>query len=809
MSNKQNKQSKRKREWTRLKPDEVIQRGPLFIARYGRLIRFTNRATSEEHHTFLATVAAENSKIHETLARKVSDIQDRITKYDPVELMHRAAYEVLPLFLKHQSESEYSSEESRALPGIEYIQYLIARTEPNLTGAPVPEEEWQDLWAAVDEALRLTGQYLFTRRTASNPPSPMDELRFQLDNARLGVRMNRYEALQTKYWEDSFKPYDAWLREIFKIGADDLIHGLQDIQEYFKTGTLGRYLAYKEAAEKLDMELSAQGYRIDPDAPPEEIERTKMAMASGSFQSLHDDVQEKARLTLTPAIFDITSLTALPQPVLSLLSARAGEAILRDPALTNQDDLSPLSNSVLHYKPFFESKDRFYGFYHSGFEDRAADIIEDFILRERPDSESKMLKRKSEHFESVTKELMSGLLRPDVALENLYYPDPDNLGGITELDLLVAVDDILLLVEIKAGGLSAGASRGAPSSLAKDLSDLIIKGQHQSERAERYLRSKPEIPFFDQTGTIVVHRVQSQNYRRIFRIVVTREPLGWVGARIATLAVLDPNLSESYPWHVSIDDLRVIADLFDGQPLNFVHFLEQRLEASSTLALSQHDEIEHVALYHAINEYHSLPVSGADRFSFAPSYMKEIDYYFSEKYAGGSPARPGQKIPLLLKELLRTLDTSRVGGRFEFASLILSMNQEGRDNLEAGLASLATSWEKGRQPSVRLPITMSSVGLTIACVKNENWDQELLRSAAQMKQSTCDRWLVLSLRRQAPYEVEKIERILPDRYTEEELEKAKGQLETQTERRIIAQKPSRNDPCPCGSGKKYKKCHGF
>ncbi|MDP1995706.1 MAG: SEC-C metal-binding domain-containing protein [Gallionella sp.] len=21
-------------------------------------------------------------------------------------------------------------------------------------------------------------------------------------------------------------------------------------------------------------------------------------------------------------------------------------------------------------------------------------------------------------------------------------------------------------------------------------------------------------------------------------------------------------------------------------------------------------------------------------------------------------------------------------------------------------------------------------------------------------------------------------------------------------------KPGRNDPCPCGSGKKYKKCHG-
>ena len=24
----------------------------------------------------------------------------------------------------------------------------------------------------------------------------------------------------------------------------------------------------------------------------------------------------------------------------------------------------------------------------------------------------------------------------------------------------------------------------------------------------------------------------------------------------------------------------------------------------------------------------------------------------------------------------------------------------------------------------------------------------------------------------------------------------------------VAKEPGRNDPCPCGSGKKYKKCHG-
>ena len=28
------------------------------------------------------------------------------------------------------------------------------------------------------------------------------------------------------------------------------------------------------------------------------------------------------------------------------------------------------------------------------------------------------------------------------------------------------------------------------------------------------------------------------------------------------------------------------------------------------------------------------------------------------------------------------------------------------------------------------------------------------------------------------------------------------------QQRVVYDKVGRNDPCPCGSGKKYKKCHG-
>ena len=37
---------------------------------------------------------------------------------------------------------------------------------------------------------------------------------------------------------------------------------------------------------------------------------------------------------------------------------------------------------------------------------------------------------------------------------------------------------------------------------------------------------------------------------------------------------------------------------------------------------------------------------------------------------------------------------------------------------------------------------------------------------------------------------------------------AGGSTASQPSQRRTGEKVGRNDPCPCGSGKKYKKCHG-
>jgi hypothetical protein len=767
-----------------------------------------NAMTPDEHREFLRRTVAAHEEIHGKLAAQVAALQNEIHSYDPVALMHRAAYMLLPLLMKYRSEDEFTAEEGLYLPALEYLQYLVARTEPNTSGAEPAEGEWEGVWRLALDALRLTQQYLFTRKSQTSLPSEIDGLRFVVDHARLGIRIKRYPLFLVDCWRESLQCYEPWIKKVYGIGVDDLIRGFQAIEDYQRRGAIDRYGDFMRATEMLTERLRAKGYVVDPDAADEEVKRTRQALASDEFREAHTEAEEKARLALTPAIFDITDVSLLPKAVLAVLSVRPGQAALRDSDLTQHDDLSPLATSLLHYKPFLQAGGRFYFFYHSGFEDWSAELIGADLLARRPGEATPIKKRQSDQLERLAGDLMRRVLKPDFVVHQAHYPNPDQPGDLTELDILLGVDDLLFLIEVKSGGLSAASARGAPKSLAGDLSELIIAGQRQSERAERYIRSQRKVAFSDESGKNVIYTLRVADYRRVFRIVVTREALGWVGARLAVLSVLDPGLSRSFPWHISIDDLRAVVELFEGKELEFAHFLDQRLKASAEAALVQHDELEHVALYLKRNQYHQLPVKGVDLVSFT-SYMNDIDTYFTERYSGEAPARPKQKLPPRMSGLLEALAASGLRGRFEAASVLLAMGQAGRDELETNLGTLKDRLSAGRQPSIHMPFGDDSLGISISYASDQNLREELLRCAARMRRGGNTRWLVVHLENHSAYRVKGVHVITPDSFSEAELSHGLAHLETEVTKTTKTRKVGRNERCPCGSGQKYKRCHGY
>jgi hypothetical protein len=806
---KKNRKKKRKKGWITIKPDEVLNYGPIQIERYGKYIRFSNVSIPTEHAVFQKHAEEQDKKILEDLKNEVVTLQKLISAYGPVEIMHRATYMLLPLFMKYKSENEFDSQETYYLPAVEYLQYLIARTAMKIDGEKPSEEVWDKIWEEVLKILELTQSHLLFRKTLATSSPEINELRFIIDSRRFAIRVNRYPFFLTDYLRTSLEPYTQWIKKTYKISVTEIINELRRIDEYQMYGVLDRYGEVKSLSESFMHELREKGYRVDSGASPEEIEQTRQAAVSEEFGTMHEDLQEKMRLTFTPAIFDITDLTSLPKLFLSLLSVKPGESILTTLTGSDYDDLSPLSTSILHYKPFLEVNNRFYISYHSGFEDHIGEIIEADLFQQYPKQISKMSKKRSDYIESESKELLTSVIKPDFAFQNIYYPNPDDQDNYTELDALIGVDDILFLVEVKSGGFSEGAARGAPRNIEKELNDLIIEGQRQSERAEKYIKSVDEAAIFDKTCKNKVINIKNSDFRKIFRIIVTREELGWVGSKIAILSILDPDMNKSFPWHISIDDLRVVVELFKDNEIRFVHFLEQRLKASSETKLKQHDEIEHIALYNKRNYYHKLPVKGMDWMSYDPSYMRDIDYYFAEKSAGLTPQVPSQKIPVKVRDFINALKDSHLSGRFEAGSIVLSMDDAGRNEFQKALNTLDLKREEGIQRTFRIPFPKLSLGLSVSNTDDTHFKEELVISAAYMEQGKCKRWIVVQLVNEDPYIISKIEVIFPGRFSDEELIPGKSHLEEKTLQLIKTEKPGRNDPCPCGSGKKYKRCHGI
>ena len=374
-----------KKQWVRRRPDDVFVRGPIRLERYGRFVRITNTSTPEEHADFLKHSAVANTQILDDLRRELANLQTLIASYDALELMHRAAYMLLPLLMKYRSENEYSGEESLVLPTIEYLQYLIARTRPTAGTAKPSEPEWEEVWAKALAIMRLTQQHLMARATVTQPPTRIDELRFLLDARRLGGRVERYSLFQADHLRSALGPYETHIAEVYGLGVEDIITGLNQVFDYLRSGVLGRYITLRETSEALIERLVASGYELSSGASVEEAARIQAVLATPAFADDHARSEEAARLALTPAIFDITEITSLPKPFLSLLSVRPGESVLTTLTGPDHDDLSPLSPSVLHRKPFMEIGGRHYSFYHSGLEDHAADIVEaDLVAGGRP-----------------------------------------------------------------------------------------------------------------------------------------------------------------------------------------------------------------------------------------------------------------------------------------------------------------------------------------------------------------------------------------------------------------------------------------
>jgi hypothetical protein len=789
----------------RIRVDETLQYGPLKIQRAGKYVQMQNNSTPEQLEAMRKAMDKAHADVTVELENAIKKLQTEISTKDPLQLMERAGYEALMVLKENMTESEFSSSQVKVLPGLEYLQYLISRT-PTKDTTDLKDEEWVDIWTQTLSIIQLTQDYLMTRSPKGKSPDEVESLVQQLDFQRLGVRVNRYPSMLEEYWKNVFDPYDTDIQKQYRITATDLIAGLKRIAEYQKRGLIQRYIDLREAIDTLQKKAEAMGFEYNPDNP-EVDKKYKEALQTPELKPLLEDTQNKAQLVYTEQLFEITDIAKLPASIMDALSIEPGESPLEKLTGTNHDDLSPLSTSPLHFKPFLKIKDRYYMFYHSGLEDKIFDLIEYDLIKKSNGINPKIEKQRSDKVERVSLNLLNKVLGSDKVYQALYYDNPDKPGSLTELDGMIIAGDNLLLIEVKSGRLSEGASRGAPMSLTKDIKALILEGQRQSERAEKYIKSKNTAEFYDESGKKKIVSVTANDYRNVFRIIVTNEQLGWIGSRLAQLAVLDESLSESMPWHISFDDLMAIADLFENKPIEFTHYLEARLMAAKTGPLAQSDEIDHVGLYYALNMYHLNVVKDADRMTYH-AYGQKIDRYFMDKDGDQKPEKPEQKLPPFIKQIIDQLAVSKLPLRFLAGSVVLGFDQDSRIMINSGIRKILQERPSSRHKSLKIVLNERELGFSISDAAGYVRQEEAARCAVFMKRQRLKEWLVIYIEKGNQLIVKDVELLKIENYTDEQISEAELKIEADIARRIKNGKVAKNQSCPCGSGERFKNCHG-
>jgi Holliday junction resolvase-like predicted endonuclease len=177
-------------------------------------------------------------------------------------------------------------------------------------------------------------------------------------------------------------------------------------------------------------------------------------------------------------------------------------------------------------------------------------------LKQDPSAFERYQARRAATTEREAARHLEQALRPDFLRANLNFKTP---AGNGETDILLRVDDLLVIVEAKAGVLSDGAYQGRTTSLRRDLLRLLGKSTEQTSRLAEALRDQASVAFSDRTTGEPVD-VELEGVGRLRRVVVTLEDLGPIvmrPSRLVEAAIVDDGAT--FPWCVSLFDLEVIA----------------------------------------------------------------------------------------------------------------------------------------------------------------------------------------------------------------------------------------------------------
>ena len=682
-----NTKNKHDTEANMLEPDEAFEGFGFSMARYGRLISSQTHRSPEEQRELMTRLKKFGKELPDISKDIVKKIENNLSGYNSFDII--ANISVANLIINPDTYKEYAHMGLSAY--VEYIALITLKHAFNEGKEQIIDGTVIESFQKLLEDVFQNAIWMEFAKTADpdrvGPPTSLEELQFRMFINELLVRNPGYAHHLYEILRGLFKPYDQILLKNAGFDVYDAINITEGIKGLI---TNRLYDKMENSRRRFDLLRSlVRKYRKTKSIPKDEENDLDTIKYLSKFTDKDLRLTLK-RLSAGFAFFKLGDIYSFSPQELSLDSGISVEIIESFLEYTKiefgdipSDYYIPSPTHPLRLRPIIKHENR-YLCPSLILLDWAINPVIENILREIPGKTWQgYSKTRHNYLLDKSLDLLQSTMPEsnfESSLEYKYFDDGEEKTA--ELDALGVFDSVLFIIEVKGGGLTDPARRGAPARLERTLKDIIGEAHSQGIRAKSYVESTIN-PTFVKVKNRSSLNLDMRKIKDIILMSVSMESLGALTSHISACQEVALFSKNDLPWTVNIYDLKVICDLIDI-PAMFPHYVKRRIRVAEQEFLSAFDELDFFGYYLSEGLYFEskdeiAPANGIELLTFTT----EIDNYYLYKLgAKRKPApKPTQMMPKEFIQLLRSIDRLNIDNRVLVQMGLLDLGFDTRNKL--------------------------------------------------------------------------------------------------------------------------------
>lgn len=778
------------------KPDDYYFDGIVEMARFGKDTLVKNHMTKEQHQQYTDFLKSQYEPQKKEIDSLITTIKEKVVKCNPLRLLSFSSDMFLLNNFGISSEIEAAYGSIPISHMTEYIQSILVSTENKYDFSDEDQSAlFFEIQADIEKLYGLINEFYFSWGTCfcdSHPEYDDSTVKTILESQFLYlVRGQRYQVYEFEYFEKLLSVHNDIFLLLYGITAKDIFAGVKKLQFALSQG---KFETINDLVKLFDS-----------------VDEKNVDFPNPSFVEALRNIAENV---IGTKLRDVMEVTGWTEAFVSSLSYGFGEdsCFFAHPKFAGW----PIIDLPIQKRPFIKIDNRYYCFDYYTFVDNFYRVMQKNIQRSNP--KYKWADKQKEASENMVADIFAQMLPGCTIHTDNYYPQNGSLKNLAENDIIIVYNDVMLIVEVKAGSFVYTPPFTDFENHIKSYKNLIEKADHQCKRTYDYLISTTNPLLYNEDKSFKTS-IDMGRIKDTYMLSITIDNINDFAARAEKLSFLHLKCNAI---SISVDDLMVYRDYFDS-PLLFLHFLKQRRQATQVPKLAPNDELDHLGLYIKYNCYY-MQFDGTleNTALYMVGFREDLDKYFSALYHPRlKPEKPQLKLPDFYKTILEYLTQSSIDNKVEISNYLLDFDASAKEDL---CEKLKTTFNRQIEINGMSIINTSGTGdcLRYTCFVNQPsielmsddekreyvlsvmlWNQENERV---MLEFTFDEACKLQGIKFHRYQLANIKEDEKEYLYKKGKQRAVRLLERH--KMLISKKIGRNDPCPCGSGKKYKKCCG-